>query len=387
MREIARRLEQIEDATLAARLGGDEYALLCDDVTGVTGALQVARRVLSSLEPLVLVGDVALDVEASIGVAVLGEHADEAAALLARADLALAHARSHGSRVEVYSPSLERSDETRLRLLGQVRGALAAGQFRLHYQPKVDLHERRITGVEALVRWEHPELGLLPPDRFVPLIEQTALIGPLTLGVVDQALAQVAVWRRRGIALQVSVNLSARNLLDVELPERIGELLDTHGVPASDLVVEVTETSAMTDPERSIRVLHALRERGVGVSIDDFGTGNASIEYLAGLPATELKIDRSFVTSIVERERDQAIVRSTIDLARNLGLRVVAEGIETDAALDLLAAEGCEVGQGFLFSRPLPAEQLTPLLAASFGLGGTELRTGSALVFGARADS
>jgi EAL domain-containing protein (putative c-di-GMP-specific phosphodiesterase class I) len=263
-----------------------------------------------------------------------------------------------------------------------VRRALAGGEFILHYQPKVDLRDRSITGVEALVRWEHPELGLLPPARFIPLIEQTGLIGPLTHYVIERALTQIVAWRRRGIDVEVSVNLAARNLVDRELPDRIAELLLAHDVPASQLVVEITESSAMADPDRGISVLNALRDLGVGVSIDDFGTGNASIGYLADLPATELKIDRSFVTGILEDERAQAIVGSTIDLARNLGLDVVAEGIETEAVREHLASIGCAKGQGYLFSRPLPAEELTLGLAASFGLGGAELVSRSEAVFG-----
>jgi diguanylate cyclase (GGDEF)-like protein len=381
LREAGRRL-QVPGGSTTARVGGDEYAVLCPRVGTTEQALQAAAEALARLEPPLELDGVAIDVEASIGVAVLGEHADDPAVLLQRADLALAHARSHGSRIEVYEPSMERSDEGRLRLLGQVRSGLAAGQFTLHYQPQVDLQTRRITGVEALVRWQHPELGLLAPDRFIPLVEQTALIGPLTITVIDQALAQVSAWRRRGIALQMAVNLSARNLLDTELPDRVAGLLRSHEVPPEQLILEVTESSAMADPERGVRVLKALRGLGVGVSIDDFGTGNASIEYLADLPASELKIDRSFVTEILSHERDQAIVRSTIDLARNLGLRVIAEGIESEDAMEYLAAQGCALGQGFLFARPLSAEELTPHLSAAFGLGGAELRTGSSAVFG-----
>jgi diguanylate cyclase (GGDEF)-like protein len=382
LREVARRLANSFDGLLAARVGGDEYALLCPTGGSTARALALAEEVLAALEAPVLLDEVSLDVEASVGVAVLGEHADDPAVLLQRADLALAHARSHGSRVEVYSPRLERADAPRLKLLGQVRGALAAGEFVLHYQPKVDLQDRRITGVEALVRWQHPELGLLAPAHFVELIEQTSLIGPLTFEVIDQALRQIAAWRRRGILLEVSVNLSARNLLDSDLPRRVASLLAAHDVPADQLVVEVTESAAMSDPDRGWRVLEALRALGAGVAIDDFGTGNASFEYLAELPATELKIDRSFVTEICTRQRDRAIVRSTIDLARNLGLTVLAEGIEDEATLECLVGEGCQMGQGFLFSRPLPAEQLTPLLAAAFGLGGAELRSSSGAVFG-----
>jgi diguanylate cyclase (GGDEF)-like protein len=382
LREVAARLQGCSEDLLAARVGGDEYALLCAHDATTTRAIAIAHRVLEALEAPVLLDGVALDVEASIGVAVLGEHADDPAVLLQRADLALAHARSHGSRVEVYSPGLERADAPRLKLLGQVRGGLAAGEFVLHYQPKVDLRDRRIAGVEALVRWQHPEHGLLAPDRFVELIEQTSLIGPLTFGVIEQALRQIVAWRRTGIRLQVAVNLSARNLLDPDLPGRVAGLLLAHDVPAEQLVVEITESAAMSDPERGVRVLAALRQMGVGVAIDDFGTGNASLRYIAELPATELKIDRSFVGAIRTSARDRAIVRSTIDLARNLRLTVVAEGIECEETLVRLIEDGCQMGQGFLFARPLSAADLTPLLSAAFGLGGAELRSGSDAVFG-----
>jgi diguanylate cyclase (GGDEF)-like protein len=382
LRQVGVRLSEAAGEGLVARVGGDEYAVLCPRISDTEQALAQARVLQARLEIPVVLHEVELDVEASIGVAVLGVHAQDADSLLRHADLALAHARAHGSRMEVYSPDYERSDAGGLKLLGQVRRALAGDEFTLHYQPKVDLSDRRITGVEALVRWEHPELGLLPPASFIPLIEQTGLIGPLTHFVIERTLAQIVLWRRRGIAVQASVNLAARNLVDLDLPDRVAGLLLAHDVPASQLVVEVTESSAMADPARGAQVLEALRAMGVGVSIDDFGTGNASIGYLADLPATEIKIDRSFVTGMLEDQRAQAIVSSTIDLARNLGLELVAEGIETEAVLERLVALGCARGQGYLFSRPLPAEDLTLALGASFGLGGGGLASRSEAVFG-----
>jgi EAL domain-containing protein (putative c-di-GMP-specific phosphodiesterase class I) len=213
--------------------------------------------------------------------------------------------------------------------------------------------------------------------RFIPLIEQTALVGPLTLHVIEQALMQMARWRARGIDLETSVNLSARNLLDAELPGQIEQLLQKHAIPAERLTVEVTESAAVVDRARAVAGLEALRASGVGVSIDDFGTGNASIEYLTTLPASEIKIDRSFITDILDDARAEAIVRSTIDLARNLELSVVAEGIETKAVLEHLAALGCDVGQGYLISRPLPAEELTPQLGGAFEVTANELGVGS----------
>ncbi len=368
LREAARRFEAAAGGSTVARVGGDEYALLLGNVAGTDEALESADAVHASLERPIAVEGVELDVGASIGIAVLGEHAEDPGVLLQRADLALAQARSRGSRVEVYSPEFERSDPARLRLLGQVRGALSKGQFTLHYQPKVALGDRRVLGVEALVRWEHPELGLLAPGRFVPFLEQTALIGPLTLGLIDQAVEQAAAWQRRGIDIEVSVNLSARNLLDPDLSGRIAEILAKHEITGDRLLAEVTETAAMADADRAVSVLEDLRALGLGVSIDDFGTGNASIAYLAKLPATELKIDRSFVSGIATNPRSQAIVSAAIDLAANLGLRVVAEGIETEPELEFLRRAGCEIGQGFLFCTPLPAKELIERPAKLCGL-------------------
>ncbi len=372
--EVAQRLRmKFAENAHVARLGADAFAIVAQVSDGAVGARQAAADVQESLEPPVVIDDVALNVEASIGIAVPHEQPERSDLLLQRADTALARARSRASRVHLHSAS-DDFDPSRLILLGQVRGALEREEFVLHYQPKVDLLRRRITGVEALVRWRHSEHGLLAPGAFIPQIEPTALVGPFTMYVIERALRQMVAWRRRGIDLEMSVNLSARNLLDPALPAQIDELLRRHGVPAERLTVEVTESAALADPDRAIAALEVLRASGIAVSVDDFGTGNASIEYLAALPASELKIDRSFITGMLEDARAEAIVRSTIDLARNLGLMVVAEGIETEAVMERLGALGAETGQGFLISRPLPAEELTEQLITAFGIAGAETR-------------
>ncbi len=368
LREVAARLRaQLHPGTLLARLGSDEYAVLHSCAGGVEDALALAATVQAALQAPVTFDGIALNVEASVGVALVPDHARDADELLQRADLALDRARTRRGGVEVYAPEHHRSGAERLALLGEVRPALERGEFALFYQPQLALRTGRVTGVEALLRWRHPARGLVPPLQFISLIEQTALVGPVTLHVLDLALGQSAHWRATGLDLGMSVNLSARNLHDPALPEQIASLLERHSVPAAALTVEVTESAAMADPATAVDVLAGLRTLGVGVSIDDFGSGNASIAYLAKLPVGELKIDRSFVTPMCASPRDEAIVRTTIDLARHLDLHVVAEGIETPEVCERLAAMGCDTGQGFLISRPVPADELTPWLVGRLG--------------------
>jgi diguanylate cyclase (GGDEF)-like protein len=363
LREVARRLQRrLGSDALLARLGNDEYAILQPLAAGGADALSVAAAVQAGMEAPITLDGVALNVETSIGIAVAPDHADDADTLLQRADMALDRARARRGRVEVYSAAYDQSGAAHLALLGEVRPALERGEFVLFYQPQLDLASGRVSSVEALLRWRHPERGMVAPLEFISLIEQTALVGPVTLHVIELALRQLAAWRADGLELGISVNLSARNLHEPELAQQIEMLLRSHGIPAAALTVEVTESAAMADPDTAVSLLDTLRALGVGVSIDDFGSGHASIAYLARLPASELKIDRSFVSRMCESPRDEAIVRTTIDLARHLELRVVAEGIETAAVCERLAAMGCDIGQGYLISRPAPAEELTPWL-------------------------
>jgi diguanylate cyclase (GGDEF)-like protein len=361
--EVARRLRALLGPdTLIARLGNDEYAILLAPIDGAAGALARAEQVQAGMEQPVALDGVALNVDVSAGLALTPEHATDADLLLQRADMALDRARSRRGRVELFGAEPDDSGAARLELLGEVRPALERGEFTLFYQPKLELASGRVAGVEALLRWSHPQRGMVAPLQFIPLVERSALVAPVTRYVVDMALDQLARWRAAGIELGMSVNLSTRNLHDPALPGQIEALLHRHAIPAAALTVEITESAAMADPDTAVGVLEALRDLGVGVSIDDFGSGHASIAYLVQLPVTELKIDRSFVAGMCENARDEAIVRTTIDLARRLQLHVVAEGIETATVRDRLAALGCDTGQGYLISRPAPADELTPWL-------------------------
>lgn len=362
---------QVGPGGLTARLGPDEFGVLLPAAAGVDGAVAVARAIQAALHEPLTVDGVALNVEGAIGIALAPRHAEDLQTLLQRADVALDRARSSHRGLEVYDAARDSFDATRLTLLGEVRPALERGEFLLLYQPQADLRTGRITGVEALLRWRHPERGVLTPLEFIGLAEQSALIGPIALFVIDRALDQAARWREAGIELKVAVNISPRNLLDRELPRHVQELLARHSMPPAELTIEVTETAVMADPETAIEVLEALRDAGVCISIDDFGSGNASISYLTQLPARELKLDRSLTGSIESSPRDLAIVRSTVELARQLGMRVVAEGVESSEAYELLASVGCDWAQGYVIAAPDTAEQLTPWLAARIGRAGS----------------
>jgi diguanylate cyclase (GGDEF)-like protein len=361
--EVAQRLRgSLGPELLVARFGSDEFAVLHPRVRGHAEALETASSIRSTMEEPVALDGAAVNVEASIGIALAPDHARDAETLVRRADMALAHARSYKGVVEIYSPDHDHFEAARLKLLGQVRPALERKEFVLFYQPKIELASGRVTAVEALIRWRHPQLGMLAPVEFMPTIEQTALIGAMTRYVIDEALGQLARWRGQGIEIGMAVNLSACNLHDPALPEDIESLLKHHATPEGSLTVEVTESAAMADTDRALRVLGALRRLKVGVSIDDFGSGHASIAYLTRLPATELKIDRSLITRMCESSRDEAIARTTIDLARHLNLAVVAEGIETIEVAERLNEIGCEAGQGYFISRPLPQDEFTEWL-------------------------
>jgi diguanylate cyclase (GGDEF)-like protein len=359
---VAQRLASVlrpEDTV--ARLGGDEFALLLPgaDEPSATSAAQRARAALA--EPFVL-GGLLVDVSASAGIAVSPEHGTAVDELLQHADVAMYLSKESGD-VEVYDTTRDHNSPGRLALLGELRRALETDELALHYQPKADLSTGLVVGVEALVRWRHPERGLVAPDEFVALAERSGLIIPLTAWVLDAGLRQIAVWRARGWELSLAVNVTVKDLCGDQLVERVAEGLACHAVPARALQLEVTEGSLFTDSPRARQTLRRLQALGISLSLDDFGTGWSSLRQLRQLPVSEIKVDRSFVSRMVGDGRDRAIVSSVIDLGRGLGMRVVAEGVEDEATWRELSAMGCDRAQGWWLSRPLPAGELTPWLA------------------------
>jgi diguanylate cyclase (GGDEF)-like protein/PAS domain S-box-containing protein len=358
LQEVAFRLRQaLRASDTVARLGGDEFALVLPDVDGNAATLAAQKVVEAVAAPLVLeCHDVA--VGASVGIALYPENGGDAETLLRCADVAMYVAKQTRGGYAVYTPDQDHSSSERLTLVGALRRAIAEDELTLVYQPKVDCRTGEVGGVEALVRWQHPRQGLIQPDRFIPLAEQTGLIRPLTRWVLNAALRQARAWQDEGLTLSVAVNLSAHDLQDIELPRRVAGLLERWDVGPQWLKLELTESALMSDPAQALSVLTELCELGVRIAIDDFGTGYSSLGYLKRLPAHEIKIDRSFVADMAGQERDRAIVRSTIDLGHNLGLAAVAEGVEDQRTLDLLGGLGCDLAQGFFLSRPLPASMV-----------------------------
>ncbi len=339
-----------------ARLGGDEFAVLIPEVDGLEGALAAAHRLAAALAEPFEVDGVELDVEASIGVVVSGAHGDDPSILLQRADVAMYAAKHQGHGVMAYDSRTDQHSPDRLALLGQLRRGIERSELFLHYQPKISLSTQSVVGVEALVRWQHPEKGLVPPGEFIPFAEHTALIGPLTRFVLDAALAQAKAWADAGFSIPVAVNISARNLLDDSFTGEVQELLKLHHVSAGMLELEVTESAIMLQPKKAVRLLKQLREVGVQVAIDDFGAGYTSLGQLKDLSISTLKIDKSFILNLHTDGDTALIVRSVIELGHNLGLSVVAEGVESAAAVSTLAGYHCDVVQGYHLCRPLAPE-------------------------------
>ncbi len=362
LRQLATRLRTtLREEDTVARLGGDEFAVLpaghCDEET----AMRLADKVLAALQAPFLIEEQSIHARVSIGVAVFPGHGDDAETLLRRADVAMYTAKRMRSGQVAYSPAQDEHSKRRLQLTGELRRAIPASELLLHYQPRLHIPTGEVNALEALVRWQHPQHGLVPPSEFIPVAEQSDLIHPLTAWVAGEAVRQLRGFSEVGLDLSVAINISARNLEDQQLPLMMAGLLRAHGVGAAKLRLEMTETVVMaSDWQQVLGQLHAL---GLSVSIDDFGVGYSSLAYLQRLPVDEIKIDKSFVVDMVDNPDNAAIVRSTIDLGHNLGLRVVAEGVETDECLQMLRRYGCDVAQGYLVSPPLNAPDLVEFFA------------------------
>jgi diguanylate cyclase (GGDEF)-like protein len=359
LRQLAVRLiGAVREGDLLVRLGGDEFAVLLAAGSDSVAAMAVANRLLAVLDTPFELDGATLHIAASVGAAL---HAGDTtpSQLLQRADVAMYSAKRTRKGIAVYRASDDHHSRARLQTIEELREALTSGDLTCHFQPKVTVADGTVRGVEALVRWDHPTRGLLGPDQFLPLAEQTGLMHPLTLTVLDLALAQARQWRDAGTALTVAVNLSVTDLIDVDLPADVRRLLTTHGLPPDALTLEITENVLMSDPARAKSVIDVLHAIGVRLSIDDYGTGYSSLAYLQDLAVDELKIDQVFISRLTADTRSAAIVRSTVDLGHTLGLSMIAEGVEDAATLDTLRRYGCDISQGYFHSRPLPADQLT----------------------------
>jgi diguanylate cyclase (GGDEF)-like protein len=366
IKQVADRLRlHLWDGDTVARLGGDEFGLaLPISDTGHTELVVNKLRLL--LAESFNVHDLSLTTDASIGVALFPAHASDAVSLMRCAETAMYRAKSMRRPYEIYDRANDPYSVERLSLTADVTRALTQAELFVVYQPKIEVATGRCTGTEALLRWRHPRHGLVPPDKFIPLAEQTSAIKDITHWTLNVAIAQCRAWHDTGDPLTVAVNLSATMLHDASLPERVSTLLQTHGLAPNFLQLEITETAIMLDPEGAFETLKKINELGVRLSIDDFGTGYSSLALLRKLPISEIKIDRSFVMTMLENENDATIVDTLIDLAHRINLRVVAEGVESDAVLAALASKNCDETQGYYFSRPLPAEDFAKWLIRAF---------------------
>jgi diguanylate cyclase (GGDEF)-like protein len=358
LQEIGPRLTtSIGEGGFVARLGGDEFGILLAEDTDDAAVLDVVMtRLFKSVSRPFMIDELSLEVGASVGVARFPQDGEDSHALLRCADIAMYAAKETQTEYKIYTAEQNHHTKRRLGVLSGIRHALVQDEIVVHFQPIIDLDQGRVRGAEGLVRWQHPEHGLIPPGAFVQTVEQTGLIGPLTRHVLERSIAECAAWRKDGREMSVAVNLSVRNLLDHDLPREIERLLRTYGLPPEALQLEITESMIMSDPERALATVTRLSRLGARLSVDDFGTGYSSLANLRKMPINELKIDRSFVSPMLNNESDLIIVRSTINLGHDLGLNVIAEGVEDNPTLEQLAVLGCDLAQGYHVSRPMPAD-------------------------------
>lgn len=362
LRQVAQRLKGVlRDSDTLARLGGDEFAILLSDVQDAKAAtVKVAENVIKSFAAPFWCCENELYLGAGIGISIFPDHGNDADALMSRADVAMYAAKHKDVGFLFYNSETDHYTQERLQLSSDLRHALERNEFILYYQPQIDIQAGRVIGVEALIRWSHPKHGLIPPNQFIPFAERTGLINPITDWVIQAAIMQCRAWQAAGVELRIAINVTARSFQDPKLVDTLESLLSggESALPPDRLEIEITENILMVDIEHGAKAIRRLRDLGVTVAIDDFGTGYSSLAYLKKLPIHSIKIDKSFVLNMTEDDNDAVIVRSTIDLAHNLGCQVVAEGVETRESLDLLMLLGCDHAQGYYISHPLPADQL-----------------------------
>ncbi len=360
LKELADRLQQVvRGSDTVARLGGDEFAVLLPQVDSVEQAFDLAKRILAVFQQqFVLEDDIALDVGCSIGIAISPMHAEECGKLMQCADVAMYRAKGGTQKIVIYDQSKDTNSVRQLTLSSELRQAIRDCTLAMEYQPQLCIRSQQIKSVEGLARWRHPTLGYVPPDEFVAHAEQGGLIAELTRWTFETALQQLTLWQSAGIDLSLGINLSTKVLVDPTLPDVVAALMRESRVQPHKLVLEITESALMIDPELALQIVKNLADLGVRLSIDDFGTGFSSLAYLQRLPLDEIKIDKSFVFGMLESHNDGVIVRSTIDLAHNLGLEVVAEGVENLDHIDALARLDCDKAQGFCISPALNADML-----------------------------
>jgi diguanylate cyclase (GGDEF)-like protein len=356
--DVAQRLiEAIRESDMVCRLGGDEFAVILPDINEAN-AISVAKKIVEHLVPSFAVDDHTLKIGASIGIAMFPEHGKDDTSLIRIADVAMYEAKTSNIGYCIYHPELDKYTPLRLSLMDYLTTALQENQLQLHYQPKIALGKNKISSVEALIRWFQPELGWIFPEQFIPMAENSGLINDLSDWVLEHAFMQWRSWQDQGIDIQIAVNLSARNLVNPELPKRIAQLCERYNMQTNGIKAEITESALMTNPEQVMEIMANPDMQRLSYSIDDFGTGYSSLSYLKKLPVVEVKIDKSFVADMINDENDASIVKSVIDLVHNLGYTVVAEGVENIETLEQLKLLGCDEVQGYLFSKAVPAEEL-----------------------------
>jgi len=357
LKQIVTRLQgAARKSDTLSRIDNKEFAILLPVIQKNEDLELFIQKILNTFIEPFSIDKLTFEVQPSIGAAIFPEHGNDTDTIMQRANVALFASKQGNKQFTIYSTNLDKNNPHRLTMMGELRQAITNNDLVLHYQPKIDLNQRRISGVEALVRWQHPEHGFLPPDEFIPMAERTGLIKLLSITVLKEALSQAEELHKKNLKLSISINLSPSTFLDSDLPDLIIGMLSLYEIPPAYIIFEITESSMIKDPDLALEILNRLTKRGLKISIDDFGTGYSSLAYLKKLPVNEIKIDKSFVTDMLTSENDAVIVKSIIDLSHNLGLNVVAEGVEDKETVDRLQSLGCDVLQGYYFSKPLSSK-------------------------------